>query len=221
MLVEETAEQDYRIGRFTWDPDPPPALADMPGARKRKPTLQTFKKKERSLVMSVNIREATLNDIDAIHETWLAAWKVLYQGGEPLTHSGGLRENAGVLAKQMQAGAICLVAEKDGKIIGVVRCRAEEGDTYHLYRMAVPPEARRRGVGESLIRAVEQAAYDRGARKISLRCIAEMGLPDYYSKMGFQVINRSPNVNSGGKMTDVRMLKDISPPLRNFFRSES
>lgn len=52
----------------------------------------------------------------------------------------------------------------DGRVLGTCALRKESEDTYELCKMAVAPEARGRGLGDVLIRAVIDAARARGHR---------------------------------------------------------
>ncbi len=53
------------------------------------------------------------------------------------------------------AGGIVLKAVEDGRIVGAVRGRLQEGDTCHVARLAVLPELQNRGIGSLLMRELE------------------------------------------------------------------
>lgn len=59
-----------------------------------------------------------------------------------------------------------LVAELDGQLAGVV-IAAFDGWRGSLYRLAVDPSSRRRGVGTELVREAERRLGAAGARRIS------------------------------------------------------
>ncbi len=58
-----------------------------------------------------------------------------------------------------------LVAETSGQIIGTV-LGGWDGWRGHIYRLAVHPEHRHRGIARTLVREIEQRLRDRGARRI-------------------------------------------------------
>jgi ribosomal protein S18 acetylase RimI-like enzyme len=66
-----------------------------------------------------------------------------------------------------------LVVERDGRVLGAL-IAAWDGWRGHLYRLAVLPEERRRGIGLALVREGERRLLARGARKV----IAPVGRSD-------------------------------------------
>ena len=66
-----------------------------------------------------------------------------------------------------------LVVERGGRVVGVV-IAVWDGWRGHLYRLAVLPEERRRGIGLALVREGERRLRSRGARKV----IAPVGRGD-------------------------------------------
>lgn len=91
--------------------------------------------------------------------------------------------------------AVLLVAEVDGRVAGTVTyappgspwaevAGADEGE----FRMlAVAPEARRRGVGEALVRACVERARVAGLRGLALCTYATMGdAHRMYARLGFE-----------------------------------
>ena len=70
--------------------------------------------------------------------------------------------------KEMQSdGGILLVAEHKGKVVGTVM-GGWDGWRGNIYRLAVLPDYRLRGIGRRLVREVESQLVDRGARKLSI-----------------------------------------------------
>ena len=64
-------------------------------------------------------------------------------------------------------GDLLLVAERVGQIIGTVM-GGWDGWRGNIYRLAVLPEYRRRGIGSALVREVEDRLKSRGVKKISI-----------------------------------------------------
>jgi ribosomal protein S18 acetylase RimI-like enzyme len=69
-------------------------------------------------------------------------------------------------------GELFLVAERGGQIVGTV-IAGWDGWRGHLYRIAVLPGARRRGVGRALVREAVHRLAARGARRIWCLAIRE------------------------------------------------
>ena len=57
-----------------------------------------------------------------------------------------------------------IIAERDGRIVGTV-IAGWDGWRCHLYRLAVAPDARRRGIGGALLAAAEQRFTALGGRR--------------------------------------------------------
>ena len=95
--------------------------------------------------MSFALRAATIDDVDGLLELWQEA-----------------AENAGRPADTRQAVTALLgrdpealiLAEQDGHLIGSV-IAGWDGWRCHLYRLAVRPDWRRKGVASALLRAAE------------------------------------------------------------------
>ena len=65
-----------------------------------------------------------------------------------------------------EPGAILLVAAIDGRIIGSV-IGGWDGWRGNIYRLAVTPEYRRRGVARQLVEEISSALFDKGADRLS------------------------------------------------------
>jgi ribosomal protein S18 acetylase RimI-like enzyme len=94
-------------------------------------------------------------DVDALLELWLVA-------AENASRPSDSRDAVGVLL-QRDPGAL-LVAEDHGQLIGSV-VAGWDGWRAHLYRLAVRPDCRRRGVGRALLEAAEARLRSLGAQR--------------------------------------------------------
>jgi ribosomal protein S18 acetylase RimI-like enzyme len=65
-----------------------------------------------------------------------------------------------------EPGAVLLVATIDGRIIGSV-IGGWDGWRGNIYRIAVTPEYRRRGVARRLVEEISSALFDKGADRLS------------------------------------------------------
>ena len=106
--------------------------------------------------MTETIRAATLGETAEILSLWQSAEAVPSATDDPDGIQRLLEKDPGAL----------LVATADGKIVGTV-IAAFDGWRGLMYRLAVLPEYRRRGIATDLIAAGEHRLRDVGARRIS------------------------------------------------------
>jgi len=79
----------------------------------------------------------------------------------------GVSDSIEALTCLMHApNALLLVATVDGRIVGSV-IGGWDGWRGNIYRLAVAPEYRRRGVACSLVTEISNALFDRGAHRLS------------------------------------------------------
>jgi len=102
--------------------------------------------------------------------------------------------------------ALHVVALDDGRLVGTCRLLAD-GTVTRLGRMAVAPEARRRGVGLAVLAAAERCAQRAGATQMRLHAQAEV--IDLYARAGY-VTCGEPFVEEG--IDHVGMEKSLDPP---------
>ncbi len=95
--------------------------------------------------MPFELRVATVADIDALLELWLEAAENASRPHD--THASV----AALLDRDPDA---VIIAEHDSRLIGSV-IAGWDGWRCHLYRLAVCPAWRRRGLGTALLRAAE------------------------------------------------------------------
>lgn len=111
----------------------------------------------------MEIRPMTLKDYDAVYALWLR------------TPGMGLNDvddsPAGVERYLRRNPETCLVAETDGKIIGVV-LGGEDGRRGFLYHLAVDSACRRQGIATQLVQRVTETLRTRGIVKIALLAFA-------------------------------------------------
>jgi ribosomal protein S18 acetylase RimI-like enzyme len=100
-------------------------------------------------VAGFTIRRMRLSDYDAAVEIWKA-------GGIPYKPTG--RDSRERIEKELQqSSSAFLVAEADGKVVGVV-LGTRDGRKMWMNRLGVHPSFRRRGVGAALLRELERMA---------------------------------------------------------------
>lgn len=143
----------------------------------------------------VQIRDAQLNDRDAIRTLTLAAYAE-YAAAMPPPVWAGYRHN--ILATLDEVGAADqIVAERDGAILGSVLLfppaaqaysRVAEAPAWPEVRLlAVDPAARGQGVGEALMQECVRRAKHSGATMLGLHTMDMMqSAMRLYIRMGFQ-----------------------------------
>ena len=105
----------------------------------------------------INIRSCRREECPAI----LDLWKI---SGSTPSISDSLKALELMLQRDID---LLLVAECDGRIIGTV-LGGWDGWRGNIYRLAVIPEYRRRGIGSALVREVENRLKSKGAQKNSI-----------------------------------------------------
>jgi ribosomal protein S18 acetylase RimI-like enzyme len=103
--------------------------------------------------VAAELRSAAADDIAGV----LALWET---AAEP-TSTDSADALAGLLRRD--PGAL-IVAEADGRVVGSV-IAGWDGWRGSVYRLAVAPEHRHRGLGQSLLRAAEDRLRELGARR--------------------------------------------------------
>jgi RimJ/RimL family protein N-acetyltransferase len=107
-------------------------------------------------VHGVSIRQCRVDEVQAVLELWRQA-----------DATPGVTDNADDLRRVITQGpADVLVAEVAGRLIGSI-IGTFDGWRGNIYRMAVHPDYRRRGVGRSLVAEIENRLSARGAKRIT------------------------------------------------------
>lgn len=116
------------------------------------------KEKRRS---APTIRSGTAGDVSAVLALWSAA------GTHPT-----ITDTSDDLVRLVdeQPGAL-LLAEVDGFLAGSL-IAAWDGWRANLYRLAVAPDYRRRGLGQALVLEAGRRLRERGVRRVSLYVVA-------------------------------------------------
>ncbi|MFD5585451.1 MULTISPECIES: GNAT family N-acetyltransferase [unclassified Streptomyces] len=102
----------------------------------------------------LRIRAAGPEDLDTV----LAFWKTAAEGTSISDDRDGVER---LVARDPEA---LILAEQDGELVGTV-IAGFDGWRCHLYRLAVHPGRRRRGIGSALLAAAEERFAALGGRR--------------------------------------------------------
>ena len=107
----------------------------------------------------MQIRKMKIEDYEAVYRLWLSC------KGMGLNSVDDSRE--GIEKFLRRNPETCFVAEKDGKIAGVILA-SNDGRRGYIYHTAVSPEQRRQGIASRLLDAVLAAFENIGITKVAL-----------------------------------------------------
>ncbi len=104
------------------------------------------------------LRRLTVDDHAAILELWHCA------GLHSIRPEG--RDSRAEFEKQLAGGQIAIGLEEDQRLIGVVLATHDTRKGW-INRLAIDPQYRRKGYGEQLVHAAEEALHDAGMHLIA------------------------------------------------------
>jgi ribosomal protein S18 acetylase RimI-like enzyme len=129
---------------------------------------------------ALSIRDAQLKDVEAILELWRQA-----------EATPGVTDTAEDLRRAItDSPAHVLVAEVDGRLVGSV-IGTFDGWRGNIYRLAVHPDCRRRGVARALLAEVEKRLSVQGVKRIT--ALVEKAHPQamgFWEAVGYRVDER-------------------------------
>ena len=127
------------------------------------------------------VREATAADLDAVLALWESSRSAI-----------AVTEDRRETAEALSAEGALLVAESDGEVVGAL-IAAWDGWRGNMYRLAVVPALRRRGVASALVEAGHERLRSRGATRVT----ALVGREDEVAK----VLWRSAGYDEDGQIS--------------------
>jgi GNAT superfamily N-acetyltransferase len=135
----------------------------------------------------MEIRQATLEDAEALHVVVLAAFEE-YRGILPVSVSA-LDESVEDVRKEISEGRVLMAAEGE-EAVGTVRYEMKP-DLLYVGRLAVLPSHRGRGIGAALMDHVERLAPSLGRTRIQLATRESIpGNIVFYEQLGYKVVER-------------------------------
>jgi ribosomal protein S18 acetylase RimI-like enzyme len=144
------------------------------------------------------ITQATDTDIEALADVLIDC----VEGGAsvsfmlPITRDKALRFWRGVAQSAARGERVLLVAEEEGRVFGTVQVVIEQPENQphrgDVSKMLVHRSARKRGVGEALMRAAETAAVESGKSLLVLDTGSE-DAKRLYERCGWQRVGEIPD----------------------------
>jgi len=124
-----------------------------------------------------------------------------------------LTDKAVALVRANPEGELSLIAEIDGRIVGVAALVITNAELRACY---VAPEANRSGVGSALVRKLEQVARDQGLALLELD--SSVTAAPFYEALGYETPELGEHVLANEqRIACVKMRKALPPPsARNF-----
>ena len=139
---------------------------------------------------AVTIEPATVDDIDAIADCWVALAADQQQHGSRLQAEPNRTSATETIARHVVTDGV-YVAREDG-ICGFVMFHVDAGTysqtkpTGTITTLYVRPPARNKGLGTRLLAAAEQALADRGAATVSIEALtANEAAREFYDRRGY------------------------------------
>lgn len=159
-------------------------------------------------VQMVTIRKATQDDrVDICNVHRSAALQVDTDHYRATELEAWVTHLSPDLYEQLIATQEFVVAEVDGAVVGFGHLNLEMGAVKAVY---VSPDRVRKGVGTSLLNALEKSACAAGIER--LRLDASLNSVGFYVRMGYQVERPGVHRTLGGQeIRCVHMLKDLVP----------
>src|SRR3982750_2964616 len=109
-----------------------------------------------------------------------------------------------------------LVAEEAGRALGLAWARIDEDDprTATLYQLWVHPDARRRGIGQSLLSSALEWAHDVGATRmvLSVSCDAQPAI-EFYRRLVFTEDGEPSPLRPGSDILQQPLQRSIAPAI--------
>lgn len=129
---------------------------------------------------------------------------------EAIFGKGHLRTDLDEIAASLAApDTFFLLGESDGRVITSVRV-AHQADGLYFSMLSIDPDVQARGLGGTMVRAVETEAQKRGLPFVRLNCIKERNLPAYYSRLGYAPTHEKREAIAGVEITFTYMERRLA-----------
>lgn len=164
--------------------------------------------------MSISIRSATPNDIEAIRHIAHLTWPVAYTGiisPEQIGYMLQRMYDADTLRQQFNNGFEFFLALQEEEPIGFASASVTEEDSvWKLHKLYVLPYLQKTGAGKALIQQVTNTALAHGASALLLNVNKYNNAYQFYLKQGFSILKETVlDIGQGFVMDDYIMHKAL------------
>jgi GNAT superfamily N-acetyltransferase len=144
-----------------------------------------------------------------------AVTRQAYAGSDPLPGlppPDGADDTAADVASELRNGTVIWLAlGPDGTPAGAARVLDHGAGGWEISRVATVPSSKRRGVGGTILAAVEHAAVTARVPRIWLNAVIERCLPSFYARLGYEVVDHWPSPDKA--LTELTMQRIPGSPL--------
>ena len=165
----------------------------------------------------VNVRQATVSDIQVIREIAFATWPVAYGNilsSAQLEYMLELIYSTDALRKQMlELSHSFILAYQDSDALGFASygiASPVDRKTMRLHKIYVLPSAKGSGIGKLLLDTVIGRAREAACTSVSLNVNRDNNAKTFYEKHGFYVSHEEDiDIGSGYFMNDFVMRREL------------
>ena len=167
----------------------------------------------------MEIKKATVADVEIIQELAEAIWPVCYGeivSPEQLRYMLDLIYTPAALKAQMEKGHQFIIAYEAETPIGFASYSAksnEEPTTFRLHKIYVLTSLQTKGIGSALLEYVTTQSKNAGATLLELNVNKYNPAKTFYEKKGFQILREEViDIGNGYVMDDYVMGAPLSSP---------
>ena len=114
-----------------------------------------------------------------------------------------------IAAELKSEWSLWLVEERDGVVLGYVGSQSSPPEA-DVMNVAVSPDFRRQGIGESLMVALGEALAQKGIETLTLEVRASNeGAISLYTRLGYEQVGRRPNYYTDPREDALIMRKEL------------
>ena len=136
------------------------------------------------MINKILIRKAKLEEINRVNYVTNIAYKSPFIKNGIVTkahQSKDLKDD--FISKKVGI----LVAVSSGKIVGVQKYKELDKNKLYIFQLAVLKTYRGKGIGTQLLKETEKIAKERKLKMVTLDCMKEKHLPEYYETLGYKI----------------------------------
>ena len=173
---------------------------------------RAFTSRDGAHVLLRELRWDDLDDLLELHNE-LIEEEAMIGGDKPLTRDQQADRHADMMRDMESGRSVAVVAEADGRTIGITNARRRGGRLRHTAGLGifVKKGFRDQGIGSEMMRELETQAGKGGIEIIFLEVYATSTAVDFYRRLGYKEYGRLPNgIRYRGEYVDaVSMYKRV------------